>query len=198
MTPPPDIGPKGRPMDAASGGKSGGGVTPPPVSDPKDRPLDAASGGKSGGGVTTRTPCSHVGMADVGKTVTVCGWVHRRRDHGGLTFIDVRDRSGRLQVTFNPQSQPEVHTKAHDLRSEYVVQVTGLVRQRPAGTENPKLKTGAVELEATALVVLNPAATPPFQIAEDEEVSEELRYAYRYLDLRRPSAQERFIVRHPV
>ena len=144
-----------------------------------------------------RTPCGQVGPSAVGQGVTVCGWVHRRRDHGGLTFIDVRDRSGILQVVFNPQGQTAAHTAARELRAEYVVQVTGVVRTRPAGTENPKLATGAVELEATAVTVLNPSATPPFELVEEgTEAAEELRYTYRYLDLRRPVMQERLRVRH--
>ena len=149
--------------------------------------------------MTLRQPCASVGTADLGKTVTICGWVHRRRDHGGLTFIDVRDRSGLLQTVFNPTEHADVHAKARDLRSEYVVQMTGAVRARPAGTENPKLKTGLVELAVTALTVLNPSVTPPFEIADETlELSEELRYTYRYLDLRRPSVQSRFLVRHQV
>ncbi len=148
--------------------------------------------------MTTRVSCGALSAAEIGKTVTVCGWVHRRRDHGGLTFIDVRDRSGLLQTVFNPKEHTAVHAQARDLRAEYVVQVTGAVRARPAGTENPKLSTGAVELEATTLIVLNPAATPPFEIADDVEISEEIRYTYRYLDLRRPVMQQRLIVRHQV
>lgn len=145
----------------------------------------------------TRTPCGGLRASDVGKTVTVCGWVHRRRDHGGLTFIDLRDRSGILQVVFHPK-EPQVHARAKDLRAEYVVQIQGVVRARPAGTENPKLATGTVELEATEVQILNPSLTPPFEIAEEVEVAEEVRYAYRYLDLRRPIVQERLIVRHQV
>ena len=145
-----------------------------------------------------RVPCGTLGPSEIGKTVTVCGWVHRRRDHGSLTFIDLRDRSGLLQTVFNPKEQAEIHAKARDLRSEYVVKVIGVVRARPAGTENPKLKTGAVELEARELVVLNSSLTPPFEISEETEISEELRYTYRYLDLRRPMVQERLIVRHQV
>jgi len=145
-----------------------------------------------------RTPCSAVGSADIGKTLTICGWVHRRRDHGGLTFIDVRDRSGLIQTVFHPEEHEVVHRRARDLRPEYVVQVTGAVRARPAGTENPKLTTGAIELAAAALEVLNPSATPPFDVADDGDVSEELRYTYRYLDLRRPAMRERLIARHQV
>ncbi len=148
---------------------------------------------------STRTPCGTVRAADVGQTVTVCGWIHRRRDHGGLTFLDLRDRSGLLQTVFNPQGHADAHARARDVRPEYVVRMTGLVRARPAGTENPKMSTGAVELEATALDVLNASATPPFEIShEGDDVSEELRYTYRYLDLRRPSVQQRLILRHQV
>ncbi|MBI4314212.1 MAG: aspartate--tRNA ligase, partial [Candidatus Omnitrophica bacterium] len=141
--------------------------------------------------------CAAVSPEEIGKHVTVCGWVHRRRDHGGLTFIDLRDRSGLLQVVFNPQ-QGIVHAQARDLRSEYVIQAGGTVRQRPAGTENPKIPTGQVELEADALTVLNPSLTPPFEIADDSEVTEELRYTYRYLDLRRPAMLKNLTLRHQV
>ena len=141
--------------------------------------------------------CADVSSKEIGQRVTVCGWVHRRRDHGGLTFIDLRDRSGLLQIVFNP-AQEKVHAAARDLRSEYVVQVGGMVKQRPAGTENPKIPTGQVELAADALTVLNPSLTPPFEIADDSEVTEEIRYTYRYLDLRRPSMLKNLTLRHQV
>ncbi len=136
--------------------------------------------------------CGDVTAKAIGQDVTVSGWVHRRRDHGGVVFIDLRDREGLLQVVFDPSSP--VFTAGEKLRSEYVVTVTGKVRPRPAGTVNPKLKTGEVELLAADLKVLNTAETPPFH--HDEEVSEELRLKYRYLDLRRGEMLERFRLRH--
>ncbi|MCE7903448.1 MAG: aspartate--tRNA ligase [Gammaproteobacteria bacterium PRO9] len=137
--------------------------------------------------------CGDVTAAAIGQQVTVCGWVHRRRDHGGVIFIDLRDREGLLQVVFDPSS-PEVFAAGEKLRSEFVVQVTGKVRPRPQGTINPKLKTGEVEVLATALTVLNTAETPPFH--HDEDASEEVRLKHRYLDLRREEMLSRFKLRH--
>jgi aspartyl-tRNA synthetase len=139
--------------------------------------------------------CGQVNAAAIGHEVTVAGWVHRRRDHGGVIFIDLRDREGLLQVVFNP-SAGDVFTAGERLRSEYVVQVTGTVRHRPEGTVNPKLASGEVELVATALTVLNTAETPPFH--HDEEVAEDLRLKYRYLDLRREEMTRRLRLRHKV
>jgi aspartyl-tRNA synthetase len=135
-------------------------------------------------------------LAAAGQEVTLAGWVHRRRDHGGLTFIDLRDREGRVQVVFSPDTAADVHQAAHALRSEYVIQVTGKVAPRPAGTENREMPTGEIEVHARTLVVLNTALTPPFPLDEDAEPSEALRLQYRYLDLRRPSVQKRFVLRH--
>ncbi|HEX3452831.1 MAG TPA: OB-fold nucleic acid binding domain-containing protein, partial [Solirubrobacteraceae bacterium] len=131
-----------------------------------------------------RVECGALTAADVGKAVELDGWVHRRRDHGGLIFIDVRDRTGITQVTFDP-SKGDTFAQAESLRSEDVVRVRGTVRRRPAGTENPKLPTGEVEVPADALEVLNRSETPPFVIAAEEEPAEEVRLRYRYLDLRR-------------
>lgn len=142
--------------------------------------------------------CGSLGAAEIGREVTLCGWVHRRRDHGGLIFIDVRDRWGLTQAVFNPSAGGDLHTRAKDLRSEFCVAVHGTVQHRPAGTENPKLPTGMIEVAVRELEVLNPSATPPFEIAGEEEISEELRYTYRYLDLRRAQLRDRMILRHRV
>ena len=144
-----------------------------------------------------RVACGALTASDVGATVELDGWVHRRRDHGGLIFIDVRDRSGLTQVTFDP-SMGEVFARAETLRSEDVVRVRGVVRHRPAGTENPKLATGEVEVPATELEILNRSETPPFVIAAEEEPAEEVRLRYRYLDLRRPRMQRNLTVRHRI
>jgi aspartyl-tRNA synthetase len=139
--------------------------------------------------------CGQVNAAAIGHEVTVAGWVHRRRDHGGVIFIDLRDREGLLQVVFNPGAG-DVFAAGERLRSEYVVRVTGAVRHRPEGTVNPKLASGEVELVATALTVLNTSETPPFH--HDEEVAEDLRLKYRYLDLRREEMTRRLRLRHKV
>jgi len=139
--------------------------------------------------------CGELTLANEGQRVTLAGWVNRRRDHGGLVFIDVRDRAGLSQVVFNPE-QPEAHRVARELRNEYVLKVSGVVRRRPAGTENPKLPTGEIELAADDLEILNASETPPFYINEDVEVDEALRLRYRYLDLRRPAMQRGLIMRH--
>ncbi len=127
----------------------------------------------------------------VNETIQVCGWVHHRRDHGGIIFIDCRDRSGLLQVVFNPE-QTVLFKQAEALRNEYVVQITGKVRLRPKGTENAQLKSGRVELHATQLITLNTSAPLPISIDAYTPVSEEIALRYRYLDLRRPEVQERF------
>lgn len=142
--------------------------------------------------------CGELRETDIGKTVILCGWVHARRDHGKLIFIDLRDRYGLTQVVFIPKASPEAHKIASDLRSEYVVLVKGLVGQRPAGTVNPKLPTGAVEVAAQELTILNASKTPPFEISDDIKTQEELRLQYRYLDLRKPGLQKNFMLRHKV
>ncbi|HLF11567.1 MAG TPA: aspartate--tRNA ligase, partial [Gammaproteobacteria bacterium] len=139
--------------------------------------------------------CGHVNRTLVGRTISVAGWVHRRRDHGGVIFIDLRDREGLLQVVFDPD-QPQMFAEAERLRGEYVLAVEGRVRERPAGTVNPSLKSGEVELLATKLVVLNKSKTPPFH--HDEPASEELRLRYRYLDLRRDEMLRNLRLRHSV
>ncbi len=142
--------------------------------------------------------CNTVTEETIGQEVTLMGWVLRRRDHGGLIFIDLRDRKGITQVVFAPEVDAESHEKAHRLRSEYVIAVRGRIRTRPEGMENPKLKTGMVELACEDLRILNTAATPPFPLDEEEEVAENLRLKYRYIDLRRPHMVENITLRHSV
>ncbi len=140
--------------------------------------------------------CAEVNEDDLGKDLKLCGWVFRRRDHGGLIFIDLRDRSGIMQIVFSPEISLETHEKAHELRSEYVISVVGTVRRRPEGTENPELKTGNFELYVKELKILSQAKPLPFQIEETEQINELLRLKYRYLDLRRPQMQKNFLIRH--
>ena len=142
--------------------------------------------------------CGQLSKKMVGQTVTLAGWVHRRRDHGKIIFIDLRDHEGLVQVVFNPDTSPEAHRIASEVRSEYVLKVTGVVAARPRGTENPKLPTGEIEVTAQAAEVLNPAKPLPFSISEDAEVDEAIRLKYRYLDLRRPKLQQNLILRHRV
>ncbi|HKZ57264.1 MAG TPA: aspartate--tRNA ligase [Thermodesulfovibrionales bacterium] len=142
--------------------------------------------------------CGEIRESEVGKKMTLCGWIFKRRDHGGLIFVDLRDRSGILQVVFNPDVSPNAHELAHELRSEYVISVTGELRKRPDGTENPNLPTGMVEMYADKLEVLNKSAPLPVNIEDAGEASETLRLKYRYLDLRRPEMQSNLIIRHKV
>ncbi len=143
--------------------------------------------------------CGDVRRDHVGKTVTLSGWVHRRRDHGGLTFVDLRDRDGIVQVVFNPGNTPGAHAAAGRLRNEWVVTVVGEVQERPRGTENPELATGGVEVAAAHLTVLNESRTPPFYVNDESaEVDELLRMRYRYVDLRRASMRDTLILRHRV
>ena len=130
--------------------------------------------------------------------VTLAGWVHRRRDHGALIFIDIRDRDGLTQVVFNPEVAPEAHAVASRLRNEWVVQVTGEVALRPEGTENPAMSTGEIEVAASEASVLNESLTPPFYVNDEVEVDELLRMRYRYLDLRRAGMRDTLILRHKV
>jgi aspartyl-tRNA synthetase len=140
--------------------------------------------------------CGAVTAADIGNTVTLCGWAHRRRDHGGVIFIDLRDREGMMQVVIDPDT-PEAFKLAEDVRSEFVLKIEGLVRPRPAGTENPNMATGMVELLTKKLEVLNPSLTPPFQI-DDDTINENIRLQYRYLDLRREPMQKNLRLRYRV
>ena len=140
--------------------------------------------------------CGALRREHVGSTVTLAGWAHRRRDHGSLIFIDLRDSKGLVQLVFNPELSPEVHEKAQDVRNEWVLQVRGTVATRPSGTENPGLATGDIEVIVEELRVLNPSKTPPFYINEETEVDESLRLKYRYLDLRKERMRDNLILRH--
>ena len=142
--------------------------------------------------------CGELNASNIGEQVTLAGWVNRRRDHGGLVFLDIRDRYGITQVISDPERAPEVHRIASELRSEYVVQISGKVVARLAGTENQNLSTGAIEIAADAIAILNPSRTTPFPISDNIQVDESLRLKYRYLDLRRPSMQNNMILRHRV
>ncbi|MEA1872530.1 MAG: aspartate--tRNA ligase [Chloroflexota bacterium] len=140
--------------------------------------------------------CGELRKNYAGQEVTLAGWVHRRRDHGGKVFIDLRDREGIVQVVFNPQVSKDAYEVAGTLRSEYVIQVAGEVSPRPEGTENPKLATGDIEVMAKQAVILNPSKTPPFYISEDEDVEESLCLKNRYLYLRRPRMKDNLLLRH--
>jgi aspartyl-tRNA synthetase len=146
----------------------------------------------------TAPHCGSLHAADVGRELELYGWVARRRDHGGLIFIDLRDRWGAVQVVFNPANAPGAHAAASDLRSEYVVRVRGTVGRRPAGSENPKMATGEVEVAAAELEVISVAKTTPFVIEDDVEADEALRLKYRYLDLRRTPMRRMLETRHKV
>ena len=134
--------------------------------------------------------------SDIGKEVVLAGWVQRRRDHGGVIFVDLRDRHGITQIVFNPEENPDIHDKAHTIRSEFVLGVRGRVESRPEGMVNPKLNTGAVEVLIHELKILNRAETPPFLIEDTVDVSENIRLKNRHLDLRRPGLQKNIITRH--
>lgn len=143
--------------------------------------------------------CGELNTDNVGQQVALAGWVNRRRDHGGLIFLDIRDRYGITQVVCDPERSPEAHRAASELRSEYVVRVEGEVVRRLPGTENPNLATGAIEVLASRIEVLNPSRTTPFPISnESSQVDESLRLKYRYLDLRRPKMRDNIILRHRI
>ncbi len=142
--------------------------------------------------------CGDVSEKDLGKTIQLAGWVNKRRDHGGLIFIDIRDRAGIMQLVFNPDFAKEAHDVAHTLRSEFVIEVTGTVVKRSPETVNTELPTGAFELQVTSLKVLNTAKTLPFMLNEAASVDEEVRLKYRYLDLRRPEMLEKLVLRDKI
>ncbi|MDH3329254.1 MAG: aspartate--tRNA ligase [Desulfobulbaceae bacterium] len=140
--------------------------------------------------------CNELRSDNLNQEVILMGWVLRRRDHGGVIFIDLRDRWGITQVVFNPEFNSTVHAKAHQIRSEWVLAVRGIVHSRPADMENTKLATGAIEVLVNELRILNSSETPPFPLDEDTEISDNLRLQYRYLDLRRPEMAKNLIMRH--
>jgi len=134
-------------------------------------------------------PCGVITSEHLETTVTFCGWVHRRRDHGGVIFIDLRDHTGLVQIVFDPD-RAETFARAEEVRNEFVLRITGRVRNRPEGTINPDMTTGEVEVLGHEMEILNRAATPPFQL-DDDNVSEENRLKFRYIDLRRTQMQDR-------
>ena len=140
--------------------------------------------------------CNQLGSEDIGSEVVLMGWVQRRRDHGGVIFIDLRDREGITQIVFNPEREPAVHQKAHDIRNEYVLGVRGTVEGRPEGMTNPELKTGAIEVMVHELKILNKAQTPPFMVDDNVDASESIRLQNRHIDLRRPKLQQNLMIRH--
>ncbi len=142
--------------------------------------------------------CGELRSGHIGQTVTLAGWVHRRRDHGGVIFIDLRDRFGLTQVVINPDLPEETLELASNVRAEWVLQITGKVQRRPEGMQNPKMATGEIEVIASEVVVLNPAKPLPFMISSDEEVDENMRLKYRYLDLRRERMRRNLELRHEV
>ncbi len=142
--------------------------------------------------------CGELTKAHDGQTVSLCGWVHRRRDHGNVIFIDLRDRFGVTQIVFNPEFNARTHQQAHVLRSEFVVAVSGTVKRRPGGSENPDLPTGEIEVFVHEVDILNEAQTPPFVIEDETDATEALRLKHRYLDLRRPRMQHLLRLRHNV
>jgi len=142
--------------------------------------------------------CGDLRLSDGSSRVILSGWVRRRRDHGGVVFIDLCDRTGLTQVVFSPAASPEAHRAAQELRSEFVIAVKGEVRPRPEGTVNPKLPTGEIEVFADGLQIINPSRTPPFPIEDEEDLQEEVRLRYRYLDLRRPAMLKNLRFRHRV
>ena len=144
------------------------------------------------------TNCGDLGEEQIGSQTTLAGWVSRRRDHGGIIFVDLRDRTGVVQVVFNPELAPEAYQVADQLRAEWVLQVQGTVQRRPPGSENPAMATGTVEVIPHTATILNSSLTPPFYITDDVEVDESLRLRYRYLDLRRPKMYRNLVLRHRV
>jgi aspartyl-tRNA synthetase len=162
-----------------------------------EKPVQQASQQQAGSWKRTHT-CGELRASDIGKTVTLNGWVHVRRDLGGVIFIDLRDRYGKTQVVFNPQYSPEAHAAAEAFRSEYVISVTGLVERRPEGTANPLLPTGEIDVLVHRVQLFSRADTPPFPIEDDIETNEDVRLRYRFLDLRRPELQRNLMLRSAV
>src|SRR5206468_3829976 len=192
-------------------GRGGGsGRRDPPARGRRDRAraCTLAAGDDRGRGVSApieplgdwrcSDPCGTLRPTDIGRAVTLCGWVHARRDHGGVLFIDLRDRSGLVQVVCNPAESPAAHARAGEVRLEYVIAVRGEVRARPPETVNVELPTGAIEVSVRELRVLNTARPTPYPIDDVTEVSEPNRLRYRYLDLRRPHVQRNLLLRHEV
>ena len=142
--------------------------------------------------------CGQVSAAEIGQEVCLMGWVQRRRDHGGLIFIDLRDREGIVQLALDPDRDPDAHAKADRIRNEFVLAVRGIVSPRPEGTVNAKMRTGEVEVEIRELRILNTSKTPPFMVDDSTEVAENIRLKHRYLDLRRPGIQNNLMLRHRV
>src|SRR5215471_7726683 len=142
--------------------------------------------------------CGEVRGEHIGRSIVLQGWVHTVRDHGGLIFVDLRDRAGIVQAVVNPTGAPEAFETASGLHDEYVVEIHGLVQPRPAGSENPRIPTGDVEVHADAVTVLNPCLPLPFPVAEEAQVDERVRLQYRYIDLRRPRMARNLMLRHRV
>jgi aspartyl-tRNA synthetase len=142
--------------------------------------------------------CGEINEDLLDSEVVIMGWVQHRRDHGGLVFLDIRDRTGLVQTVFNPETDAETHRKSHDVRSEYVLALKGKVRKRPPDMINPKIPTGTTEIRINELRVLNTAKTPPFVVEDESQISEAMRFKYRYLDLRRPKILKNFLVRDKV
>ncbi len=142
--------------------------------------------------------CGELRVSDIGKEVSLAGWVDRLRDLGGVRFIDLRDRFGIIQIVSNSETSPDIHQALIPVRTEWVIKVVGIIRSRPEGMENPDIPTGGIEVEITRVEILNPANTPPFLINQEEEVEEQTRLKYRYLDLRRPRMRDNIILRHKI
>ena len=142
--------------------------------------------------------CGEITKKNIGETVTLNGWVQKRRDLGGMIFIDLRDRTGLVQVVFNAEEGNGLLQTAETLRAEHILEITGKVVERLEGAVNPNMATGEIEIEATELKVLNTSKTPPFEITDQINVSDDLRLKYRYIDLRRPRMQENILIRHEV
>ena len=142
--------------------------------------------------------CGALRATDVGKTVVLMGWVHKRRDHGGVIFIDLRDRDGIAQVVFHEDAGSEMHLRAELVRPEYVIAVEGKVEPRGPGMVNPNLATGEVEVVAQRIWILNESRTPPFPVEDEVGVSEDVRLKYRYVDLRRPRMQRNIVLRSKI